>query len=133
MIESKKYLTNILAPVSLGEIIDKITILEIKKENMIGRKLNNINKELEYLKSALKDQKLEIDQTLVENLKEVNNNLWIIEDNIRIKESKQEFDKDFIELARSVYQENDRRASIKRELNKKYNSEIVEEKSYQKY
>ena len=67
---------------------------------------------------------------LINNLKEINNNLWEIEDNIRIKERNQEFDKEFVELARSVYKENDKRASIKKEINQKYNSELVEEKSY---
>ena len=124
---------NILAPVSLGELIDKITILEIKMIHMNGIKLKNVKKELDLLKFILKDQSIEIDIDLINHLKEVNNNLWTIEDNIRIKESTQEFDKEFIELARSVYKENDKRASIKKEINQKYNSELVEEKSYNNY
>ena len=67
------------------------------------------------------------------NLKEINNNLWKIEDKIRIKERKQQFDQEFIQLARSVYKENDKRAFIKKEINNKYNSELVEEKSYADY
>ena len=79
--------SNILAPVSLGELIDKITILEIKKKHMIGIKLKNVSKELELLKFILQDKNLEIDINLINNLKEVNNNLLEIEDRIRIKES----------------------------------------------
>ena len=125
-----KHLSSILAPVSLGELIDKITILEIKQTHMTGTKLKNVDKELKLLKNILQDKNLEIDIDLINNLKEVNNNLWEIEDNIRIKESNQKFDKEFIQLARSVYKENDKRASIKREINQKCNSELVEEKSY---
>jgi len=127
-----KQINNIVAPISLGELIDKITILEIKALHMTGIKLENVNKELELLKLILKDQSIEIDIDLINNLKEVNKNLWIIEDNIRIKETAQEFDKEFIELARSVYKENDMRATIKKEINLKYNSNLFEEKSYKK-
>ena len=125
-----KYLSSILAPVSLGELIDKITILEIKQIHMTGIKLKNVDKELKLLKNTLKDTNLEIDIDLINNLKDVNKKLWEIEDNIRIKESNQKFDKEFIQLARSVYKENDKRASIKKEINQKYNSELIEEKSY---
>ena len=128
-----KYISSILAPVSLGELIDKITILEIKQVCMTGVKLKNVNNELKLLKNTLQDTNLEIDIDLINNLKEVNKKLWEIEDNIRIKERNQEFDKKFIELARSVYNENDKRASIKKEINQKYNSELVEEKSYNNY
>ena len=127
------YLSSILAPVSLGELIDKITILEIKQIHMTGIKLKNVDKELKLLKNILQDTNLEIDIDLINNLKEVNKNLWEIEDNIRIKESNQEFDEEFIQIARSVYKENDKRASIKKEINQKYNSELVEEKSYNSY
>ena len=123
-------LSSILAPVSLGELIDKITILEIKQIHMTGIKLKNVNKELKLLKKILQDKNLEIDIDLINSLKEVNNNLWQIEDNIRIKERDQKFNKEFIQLARSVYKENDTRASIKKEINQKYNSELVEEKLY---
>ena len=127
------YLSSILAPVSLGELIDKITILEIKQIHMTGIKQKNVYKELKLLRKILQDENLEIDIDLINNLKEVNNNLWEIEDNIRIKESNQKFDKEFIQLARSVYKENDKRASIKKEINQKYNSELVDEKSYNNY
>ena len=127
------YLSSILAPVSLGELIDKITILEIKQIHMTGIKLKNVNKELKLLKKILQDKNLEIDIDLINSLKEVNNNLWEIEDNIRIKERDQKFNKEFIQLARSVYKENDKRAAIKKEINQKYNSELVEEKSYRNF
>ena len=127
-----KNLSNISVPISLGELIDKITILEIKVINMDGIKQKNVKKELELLKFILKDQSIDIDIDLINQLKEVNKNLWKIEDNIRIKENTQEFDKEFIQLARSVYKENDLRATIKKEINLKYNSNLVEEKSYKK-
>ena len=125
MSSKDKNLSSILAPVSLGELIDKITILEIKQLHMTGKQLINVAKELKLLKTMLQDKNLEIDIDLINNLKEVNKNLWKIEDNIRIKESNQKFDEEFIQLARSVYKENDKRASIKKEINQKYNSELV--------
>ena len=128
-----KYLSTILAPISIGELIDKITILEIKQIHMTGIKLKNINKEMKLLKKILQDKNLEINIALIKNLKKINKKLWEIEDNIRIKESKQEFDEEFIKLARSVYIENDKRASIKKEINQTYNSDLVEEKSYKNY
>jgi len=128
-----KYSSTILAPISIGELIDKITILEIKQIYMTGIKLKNINKEMKLLKNILQDKNLEINIDLIKNLKKINKKLWEIEDKIRIKESKQEFDEEFIKLARSVYIENDKRASIKKEINKKYNSDLVEEKSYKNY
>ena len=128
-----KYSSTILAPISIGELIDKITILEIKQIYMTGIKLKNINKEMKLLKNILQDKNLEINIDLIKNLKKVNKKLWEIEDNIRIKESNQEFDEEFIKLARSVYIENDKRASIKKEINQKYNSDLIEEKSYKNY
>ena len=131
MTSRNKNISNIKVPISLGELIDKITILEIKKIHMTGIKLKNVEKELKLLKYLLQESNLEIDIDLVENLKEVNKSLWEIEDNIRLKESNQQFDQEFIELARSVYKENDRRACIKRKINHKYNSVLIEEKYYQ--
>jgi len=128
-----KYSSTILAPISIGELIDKITILEIKQIYMTGIKLKNVNKEMKLLKNILQDKNLEINIDLIKNLKKINKKLWEIEDNIRIKESKQEFDEEFIKLARSVYIENDKRASIKKEINQTYNSDLVEEKSYKNY
>ena len=100
---------------------------------MIGEKLNNVNNELKSLKIILDKEKLEIDQNLYLDLKTINSSLWDVEDKIRIKESLKEFDHDFIELARSVYKINDQRSLIKRNINMKYNSGIVEEKSYKEY
>jgi len=125
-----KYLSSILAPVSLGELIDKITILEIKQIHMTGIKLKNVDKEFKLLQNILQDTNMEIDIVLINNLKEVNKNLWEIEDKIRIKDSKNEFDQEFIDLAKSVYKENDKRATLKKEINLKYSSFLVEEKSY---
>ena len=100
---------------------------------MSGEKMKNVNNEFKSLKVILNNEKLEVDQNLYLKLKKINSSLWKIEDKIRIKESLKEFDEDFIELARSVYKINDERSLIKREINLKYNSEIVEEKSYKKY
>ena len=130
MNSSNKEAININVPISIGELIDKITILEIKTLHMTGIKLKNIEKELELLKNIIDCKKLKVDVDLIDNLKEVNTNLWVIEDRIRMKESNQEFDNEFIELARSAYKENDRRALIKNDINLKYCSEIVEEKFY---
>ena len=132
MVPQSEVIFNIFAPVSLGELIDKITILEIKKEHMSGFKLKNVEKELELLRNIIQNKKLEIEIDLFNSLRKVNNSLWHIEDRIRVKESCQEFDKEFIQLARSVYKENDRRAFIKKEINLKYNSELTEEKLYKK-
>ena len=100
---------------------------------MIGEKLKNVNNELKSLKIILDKEKLEIYQNLYLNLKTINSSLWDVEDKIRMKESLKEFDDDFIELARSVYKINDQRSLIKRNINMKYNSVIVEEKSYKEY
>ena len=100
---------------------------------MSGEKMKNVNNEFKSLKVILHNEKLEVDQNLYLKLKKINSTLWKIEDKIRIKESLKEFDGDFIELARSVYKVNDERSQIKREINLKYNSKIVEEKSYEKY
>ena len=100
---------------------------------MSGEKMKNVNNEFKSLKVILNNEKLEVDQNLYLKLKKINSSLWKIEDKIRIKESLKEFDEDFIELARSVYKINDERSLIKREINLKYNSGIVEEKSYEKY
>ena len=129
----EKTFCNIIVPISVGELIDKITILEIKKKYMSVEKMKNVNNEFKSLKVILNNEKLDVDQNLYLKLKEINLSLWKIEDKIRIKESLKEFDEDFIELARSVYKINDERSLIKREINLKYNSGIVEEKSYEKY
>lgn len=123
----------ILAPISIGELVDKITILEIKKVHMSTTKVKNVVKELKLLKFILKDMNLEINLDLINSLRKVNNSLWEIEDKIRSKENDKNFGQEFIQLARSVYKENDIRAAIKNEINRNYNSDIIEEKSYKPY
>lgn len=119
--------------VSVGEVVDKYTILLIK-ENRISdpQKLSNVIREREYLHSILQD-KFFTDHEFVNRLMSVNEKLWDIEDRIRIKESQKQFDDEFISLARAVYHTNDERARIKRELNKKYSSGFIEEKQYTNY
>jgi len=122
------------APVSLGELVDKITILRIKSRNISDPlKLENINNELDMLSSVL--SKANIPDILLEfqSLENINVALWGIEDKIRVKESKKEFDQEFIELARSVYVTNDKRAKVKKDINLKVGSNLVEEKSYEQY
>jgi hypothetical protein len=122
----------ILAPISIGELYDKISILEIKSEKIIDTvKLENIKQELVFLTQLL-NEKVER-EPLFSELKQVNLKLWEIEDEIRICEKKKDFGQNFIELARSVYITNDQRFKIKNKINLKYNSLIVEEKSYEKY
>ena len=133
MNKNNKQSVSILIPISIGELIDKITILEIKILKVKDIKHENVEKEMKILKNILKEKNLNIDIDLVASLKQINNKLWLIEDQIRIKEYKQIFDDEFIQLARSVYLENDKRASLKKAINQKYNSYLVEEKSYNYY
>lgn len=125
--------TTINAPISTGELIDKITILEIKKNKLQDLKLKNVLKELSLLRELIKKNKIDITEDLFSQLKEINLSLWEIEDKIRIKEKNKEFDSTFIELARSVYFKNDKRAEIKKTINQLSNSEITEEKFYSDY
>ena len=127
----KKEIIN--APISIGELVDKITILEIKKDKLQNSKLKNVLKELSYLRELIEKHKIDITDDLFFQLKEVNLSLWNIEDQIRIKEKNKEFDNTFIELARSVYFKNDKRAEIKKSINQLFNSEIIEEKFYSDY
>lgn len=119
--------------VSIGEIVDKLSILQIKKEEVKDEsKLLNISKEYEYLYDIVfKDMNIQSSDFL--ELLSVNKKLWIIEDDIRNKERNNEFDDVFIELARAVYVTNDERAEVKKKINLKYGSEFVEEKSYNPY
>ncbi|WP_245586636.1 DUF6165 family protein [Pleomorphomonas oryzae] len=123
-------------PTSWGEVIDKITILEIKKKNIVQEEaLLNVEKELRMLSSFVADT-IAGDQALSDmkrELLDINSRLWVIEDRIREKESVRTFDDEFIELARSVYRTNDLRAAVKRRINLHLNSEILEEKSYKPY
>ena len=126
----------IQTPVSYGELIDKITILEIKSRRITDdAKLANVRNELDMLNATwANDSASQIDiADERERLHTVNETLWDIEDAIRMKERAQSFDQEFIELARAVYFRNDERAAFKREINLKLGSELVEEKSYQDY
>jgi len=126
----------IQTPVSYGELIDKITILEIKSRRIADdAKLANVRNELDMLNATWANDAAS--QTDISDersrLLAVNETLWDIEDEIRVKEKAQAFDQTFIELARAVYFRNDERAAYKREINLKLGSELVEEKSYQNY
>jgi len=127
---------NLLVPVSPGEMIDKITILEIKLEKLGDpAKLANVRIEHSLLSGVLADKIKPNDKVLdyKGQLKEVNLSLWEIEDSIRICERNRSFGEEFIALARAVYRTNDRRAEIKRDINVLLNSGIMEEKSYAAY
>jgi uncharacterized protein DUF6165 len=126
----------ITVPVSYGEVVDKITILEIKSER-IGDpdKVKNVRHELQLLERTWAEAtrgKADISDARA-RLKSVNEDLWEIEDRIRVCEAKNAFGDEFIELARSVYVTNDQRADIKKEINLALGSELVEEKSYEDY
>lgn len=129
-------MSEILVPVSFGELLDKVAILTIKSERMTdAAKLVNIHNELSALEKTWLAHPA-ADQDVIRlraELKAVNERLWVIEDDIRIKEKAQQFDADFIKLARSVYFENDERARLKREINLALGSSYVEEKSYEDY
>lgn len=127
---------NIETQISVGEFLDKITILEIKSERIKDEtKLKNISHELEILRDIWKQAGLQHNDftDLIAQLKSVNEQLWEIEDDIRDKEAAKQFDQRFIELARSVYITNDKRAAIKRDINLAAGSELIEEKSYSDY
>ena len=123
-------------PISLGELIDKISILRIKKKNINNiKKRNLINKKLIILNEHLKTV-IDSNNYLKKYLNKliiINNKLWGIEDKLREYERQKKFDQKFIKLARSVYLTNDERSKIKFEINKKFGSEIIEIKSYKKY
>lgn len=127
--------------ISIGEAIDRLTILKIKLLRIDNyEKLTNIRKEHQLLEKTINNEYPEIDifplrgdHPLFGKLYEVNLQLWDVEDKLRDKEREKKFDADFIELARSVYYLNDKRAEIKKEINIQYKSELIEEKSYQKY
>jgi hypothetical protein len=129
-------MNDILVPISPGELLDKITILRTKAARMSdAAKLANVRFELELLERVWRDcgcaaQPLDQEEGA---LQAVNARLWDIEDRIREKESARAFDAEFIELARAVYIENDERAAIKKRINTRLGSRIVEEKSYRPY
>jgi hypothetical protein len=129
-------MSEILVPVSFGELLDKIAILQIKSERMgDAAKLANVRKELSALEQTWMAHPAAGRDivALRAQLKAVNERLWVIEDDIRLKEQAQAFDEEFVRLARAVYFENDERARIKRDINLALGSAYVEEKSYQDY
>jgi hypothetical protein len=132
VIKSKK----ILSEISAGELLDKISILEIKLEKIKGKAdQKEINKEYKILKKV-QNSSLEVTEklkTLFKEIKEVNLNLWIIEDKLRICEKNKDFGQTFIELARGVYLNNDKRSKIKLEINNILDSNIREIKQYANY
>jgi hypothetical protein len=129
-------MSEISAPVSFGELLDKMAILQIKTERMSDpAKLVNVRKELDALNttwSAHPASKVDITALRAE-LKKINEALWVVEDDIRLKEKAQAFDAEFIRLARAVYFTNDDRARVKKDINLKLGSAYVEEKSYEDY
>ena len=129
-------MSEILVPVSFGELLDKIAILQIKSERMTdAAKLANVRNELTALETtwaAHPASRQDID-ALRADLKAVNERLWVIEDDIRLQEKAQAFDAEFIRLARAVYFENDIRARVKKDINLALGSAYVEEKSYEDY
>ena len=122
-------------PVSLGELVDKISILIVKQRNITDqKKLNQVNKELDYLKETLNKHVTNDEiESYMNNLIDINSKLWIVEDHIRDCERNKQFDEKFIKLARSVYFTNDKRANLKLDINKNFGSELVEVKSYEQY
>ena len=125
----------ISTPVSLGELVDKISILHIKNINIKDEeKLKLIREELELLNQTLNKHIKKNDiQNYLDSLIEINSKLWVIEDEIRDCERNKKFDQTFIDLARSVYFTNDKRSEVKLEINKKFGSKIIEVKSYEEY
>ncbi len=123
-----------LVEVSIGEVVDKMTILDIKCEKVQSEeKLVNIRKEFELLKGDLAKINITSEDAQYQKLKTINLELWHIEDDIRIKEYNGEFDEEFIKLARSVYVVNDKRAEAKKEINLAHGSDLIEEKEYVDY
>jgi len=125
-----------LVPISWGELIDKITILEIKEVKITSNNaLDNIRKELVFLSDIASNSRgvYDVISLLKNELKEVNLKLWQVEDEIREKEYSKEFDEEFINLARSVYRLNDDRANLKKQINETLFSELKEEKSYKNF
>jgi len=120
--------------VSIGEVVDKVSILEIKLEKMKDpAKRANVEKEYAVLKKYLEEEGISTESDDYKELKKVNETLWDIEDRIRIKEQQQEFDDEFIQLARSVYLNNDERSVIKKRINLAHGSDLIEEKEYVDY
>lgn len=120
--------------VSIGELVDKVSILSIKREKINDpEKLRNIEKEYDILVTSMIDAGIAVSSGEFAKLREINAKLWDIEDRIRLKEAAKSFDAEFIELARSVYFINDDRAVVKKTINLKFGSDLVEEKAYADY
>ena len=120
--------------VATGELVDRVTILSIKMKKIKNKKkLENVRKQYECLKTLMEAIGITIDAGEFIELEEINLKLWDAEDAIRLKEKKKEFDEDFIQLARSIYLQNDNRDTLKRNINLKYGSELTEEKEYVDY
>lgn len=120
--------------VSVGEVVDKITILEIKLEHMKDPgKLKNVRLEYELLRRSLEEEGVEVDPRDLSELKAINTGLWETEDRLRQKQRDGRFDEEFVDLAKSVYLQNDKRFEIKARINRKTGSKIVEEKEYVDY
>ncbi len=129
-------MSEIRVPISPGELIDKITILQIKSERITDPlKVANVRNELALLEATWRESPFATTDVDVEwaSLRRINEKLWDVEDLLRDKERNRTFDQEFIDLARAVYFTNDERAAVKREINTKLGSKIVEEKSYAKY
>ena len=127
---------DIKIPFSSGELIDKISILKIKRKKIINKsKLRNINKELSLLNKIYKNNFQKNKKILLyeKKLIKINKKLWDVEDNIRLLESKKKFNQKFIDLARAVYINNDQRSEIKKKINELTGSYLIEEKSYKLY
>jgi hypothetical protein len=127
---------NVRVEISIGEFFDKLTILEIKRSRIrdadklrnVDRELESLNRLLEGLPFSRQDVREEVDE-----LRALNERLWVIEDELRERESRKAFDDAFVELARAVYLTNDRRFEVKKAINRKLGSDFVEEKSYRPY
>lgn len=125
---------NVQCSVSLGELVDKISILVIKQKHIKDeQKLIHVRKEEQVLRQTMNALGLDGIQGFLDRLVDVNSVLWKIEDDIREKERQKKFDQEFIELARSVYVTNDQRFKVKNEINERFGSELREVKSYKEY
>ena len=127
---------DIIVPVSSGELVDKISILKIKRRKIVNKsKLQNINKELSLLNKIYKNNFQKNKKILLyeKKLIKINKKLWDVEDKIRLLESKKNFNQKFIDLARAVYINNDQRSEIKKKINELTGSPLIEEKSYKSY
>jgi len=132
--ESDKRLEKMKIEVSNGELVDKVSILSIKiRKFSSAQKRANVQKEYRQLLPIMKQIGIDESSSMFRRLMDINRRLWDIEDQIRRKESLGEFDREFVELARSVYIQNDKRSQVKREINQKTGSDIIEEKEYVEY